>query len=237
MDGRTLNFDLGGGVAGLNTGLNFTMRDRETQSLWHQATGEAFLGPLKGKRLTIVPFEITTWGEWRVQHPDTLALALESRYQDQYRRMAERVAGLRAAATPERAPLRDDPRLPPHEQVVGIETRDGHKAYPLALVGKQTALNDQVGSTPVLLIHSTAGDSITAFSRRLHGRTLTFRAAKPGAADVVDNETASTWTRYGESVAGTLKGEKLESMTPLPSFWFAWAEYFPDTEVYSAGVR
>ena len=213
------------------------MRDRQTESDWQQATGEAFAGPMKGRRLTMLPFVLTTWGEWRAEHPETLALVREPRYQDQYRRMAERVAGLGAAAAPERAPLRDDPRLPPHEQVVGIEARDGHKAYPIALVGKQTALNDQVGSTPVLLIHSAAGDSITAFSRQLHGRTLTFRAAKPGASDVVDNETGSTWTRYGQGVAGTLKGEKLEPMTPLPSFWFAWAEYFPDTEIYSAGTR
>ena len=41
------------------------MLDRETGSRWQQATGECFEGPLQGKRLTLVPFLLTTRGEWR----------------------------------------------------------------------------------------------------------------------------------------------------------------------------
>ncbi|MBI3047498.1 MAG: DUF3179 domain-containing protein [Acidobacteria bacterium] len=80
IDGRTLDFDTGSGL-GLR-GMNFMMRDRETGSTWQQATGEAFDGPLKGKRLTIAPFELTTWEAWRARHPDTLALVPEARFED-----------------------------------------------------------------------------------------------------------------------------------------------------------
>ena len=161
----------------------------------------------------------------------------EPRYQAQYELMARRVANLLASPSPERGTLRDDPRLPPHEQVLGIEVGGGHKAYPLAQLRKQTVLHDQVGSTPVLLVHSAAGDTTTAFSRLLGGRTLTFRAGKVGAGEIVDSETGSKWTLYGECIEGKLMGEKLGAITLLPSFWFSWAQFFPDTQVYSAAAR
>ena len=117
--------------------------------------------------------------------------------------------------------------------VLGIDAGNSRKAYPVALLRKQGVLNDQVGSVPVLLIHS-AGDTTTVFSRLVGRRTLTFHAAKPG---VVDSETGSTWTPYGECIAGKLKGEKLETITPSPTFWFSWAEFYPDTQVFTAAAR
>jgi hypothetical protein len=161
IDGKPLDFDSSSSGFGLR-GMNFVMRDRDTGSAWQQATGEAFEGPLKGKRLTIVPFEITTWGEWRTRYPQTMALVPEARFEDQYRLMAQRVANLLRSTTPREATLR----------------------------------------------------------------------ATTAAGRVVDTETGSTWTPYGECVAGSLKGERLESITPLPSFWFSWAQFYPDTEVY-----
>lgn len=230
VEGKALTFSR----TGLK-GSNFFMRDSETGSDWQQLTGECFEGPLKGKRLARVNFLFTTWGEWRAQHPQTLALVPEPAYKANYEIMARRNAtSLSGNQPPERGAIREDPRLPPHEQVVGIEVRDAQKAYPLALVRKQAVLNDQVGSTPVLLVHSAAGDTMMAFSRLLNGRTLTFRAGKSGAMDaLIDNETSSKWTAYGECIAGKLKGQKLDTIVPLPSFWFAWAEFFPGTQVYS----
>jgi len=56
-------------------GMNFTFADRETGTRWQQETGEAFEGPLKGSRLEIYPFLITTWKEWSI----TLARPLSER--------------------------------------------------------------------------------------------------------------------------------------------------------------
>lgn len=244
MDGKKLDFDgsgcgSGGGLA--LRGSNFTMRDRETCSRWQQATGEAFEGPLKGKRLPVVPFRLTTWGEWLSQHPETLALVPEPRYEAQYDLMGQMIVNLRRAtqvgvlgseSDRSRAPLRNDPRLPPTEQIFGLEIGGNHKAYPLALLRNGGVVNDQMGATPVLLVHAEAGDTTSAFTRQLGGRTLTFRRAKSGGANMVDAETGSTWTPYGECIGGRLKGEQLEELTALPSFWFSWAQFFPDTEVY-----
>lgn len=96
-------------------------------------------------------------------------------------------------------------------------------------------MNDVVGSTPVLVVHAAASDTTTAFSRVVGGRSLTFRAA--GSSTIVDNETGSKWSTYGECVEGSLKGQKLERVIPQTVSWFAWAEFHPDTEVFTAAAH
>jgi hypothetical protein len=50
--------------------------------------------------------------------------------------------------------------------------------------------------------------------------------------ELTDKQTHSRWTAYGRCVAGRLKGEQLKPLLPEPSFWFAWAEFYPRTGVY-----
>jgi Protein of unknown function (DUF3179) len=216
------------------------MRDSETGSHWQQLTGECFEGPMKGKRLQAFPFLVTTWGEWRAKHPQTLALVPEPAYKANYAIMADRIATLPygSSQSPKRELLRHDSRLAAYEQIMGIEIGRAHKAYPLALLRRHVVLNDRVGSLPVLVVYMAASDTTTVFSRVLRGRTLVFRAAEDGAADVlVDKGTGSKWTAYGDCISGKLKGQKLDTIVPLPSLWFAWAEFYPDTAVYSAQAK
>jgi len=61
------------GMSGM-VGTNVVLGDQETGTSWQQATGEAIEGPLKGRRLTMVTFIHTTWGEWRAEHPRALIM-------------------------------------------------------------------------------------------------------------------------------------------------------------------
>lgn len=229
VDGKRLTFQRAG-----NRGNNFYMSDAETGSFWQQIGGECFEGPMKGKRLTMVPFLYTTWKEWRTQHPDTLALVPEPAYKKGYDQMAQRIASIQygSSRNPGRPLVREaDSRLPNYAEVIGIEIGSAHKAYPATILSKEHVLDDQIGSTPILLIDLPGSDTVIAFSRALTGRTLTFQPAQNG--DIVDQETHSQWNPYGECTFGKLKGRKLQRIIVQPGFWFAWAEFFPDTQVYS----
>ena len=233
VDGKKYTFELAG-----NRGNNFFMRDLETDSHWQQIGGDCFEGPMKGKRLTMVPFLYTTWGEWRKQHADTLALIPEPAYKEAYEFMNQRITNWTFSSNkkPGRDLIREqDNRLANYEQVIGIEAAEAHKAYPVSELKKKTLVNDNVGSAPVLVVYQTEIDTTTAFSRALNGRTLTFHSAASGK--ITDIETSSTWNAYGECIAGKLKGEKLAPIIPEPGAWFAWAEFHPDTQVYSAGSQ
>jgi len=61
------------GMSGM-VGTNVVLGDQETGTSWQQASGEAIEGPLKGRRLTMVTFIHTTWGEWRAEHPHALIM-------------------------------------------------------------------------------------------------------------------------------------------------------------------
>jgi hypothetical protein len=166
-------------------------------------------------------------------------LVPEAAYKDGYDLMAKSrvsVVPYGSNKKPDRELIwEQDARLPNYEQVIGIEIRDIHKAYPVSTLRKDPIVNDNVGSAPVLLVYTARNDTTTAFSRMLGSRTLTFHAA--GSGPMLDNETGSKWSAYGDCVEGKLKGQKLDRIVPQPGLWFAWAEFHPDTQVYAAGAH
>lgn len=50
---------------------NLVLYDAATESYWSQLLAEALCGPQKGETLTILPLRVTTWDEWRADHPET----------------------------------------------------------------------------------------------------------------------------------------------------------------------
>ncbi len=217
--GKRLHFDYDSMVA-----ANEVFKDRETGSRWQQGTGTAISGPLKGTQLAIYPFLRTTWGEWMKQHPDTLVLKPLAGY-------AENMAGLNQAisrakfgegAAP-KAALSHDGRLRPRETVAGLEVRGEATAFPLSALRQVRVVNDEVGGTPVLIVHQPQSDTTTAFARRLRGRNLQFRAVDQEASKLMDLGTNSLWNAYGLCLSGPLKGSHLKQLVLEPEFWFAWS--------------
>ena len=62
------------GVSGKLWRSALVMYDRQTRSLWSQVNGTAMVGGSEGTKLAELPSTLTTWGEWRHRHPDTLVL-------------------------------------------------------------------------------------------------------------------------------------------------------------------
>jgi hypothetical protein len=128
-----------------------------------------------------------------------------------------------------------DDRLRPRETVVGLEVGAKVKAFPLSVLRNVRVVNDQVGGTPVVIVHQLASDTITAFDARLKGRALRFTPADQEADQLLDLETHSSWNAYGLCLGGPLKGSQLKSLILEPEFWFAWSEFHAKTSVYSSG--
>lgn len=228
--GRPLTF----ATAGVRGG-NEIFRDRQTGSLWQQSTAVAYAGPLKGTRLKLYPFLLTSWGAWRQLHPSTLVLKPLPGY-------AARLGMLNTflrqgvLGTAGRAPagaFGHDTRLRPRAAVVGLETGGAVKAYPIAALHRVRVVNDTVGSTPVLIVHQPASDTTTAFIAVAGGRRLRFRADDANADRISDLGTHSIWNAYGLCTAGPMKGTRLRRLMLEPEFWFAWSEFHPKTQVYS----
>jgi len=56
--------------SGVGATANLVMYDRATESYWSQLLGQAICGPRREDRLTVRPFELAEWGDWREDHPD-----------------------------------------------------------------------------------------------------------------------------------------------------------------------
>jgi hypothetical protein len=212
--------------------VNMTFADIETRTRWQQGTGEAFDGPLTGRRLEIHPFLIATWQEWRERHPETLVMepvpGFEPMYEDIWNLIQARRPG--RPAPPELLNQPQDARLPGYEPIIGLEAGGARRAYPLAVLRAEHVVNDRLGSEVVLLIANRTTDTVTVFSRSLGGRTLNFERQPTG--DLVDVETGSRWNAYGECLEGELRGSRLPALTGVPQFWWAWAQFSGGTDVY-----
>ncbi len=242
LEGQVLDF----GTTGKLRNSDLVMYDRQTESFWQQFTGEAIVGEFTGKRLTFLPSQVISFGDFVKQFPDGEVLARPSR-DGQFLRSYGRnpYVGYDSSTRPFLFTGVPDPRLPATERIVGITTETAAIAYPFSVLQEVGVINDEFEGTPVVVFHkagtASALDqgvisgskdvgSAAAFDRRLGDQTLTFAANGDGT--FTDAETGSTWDILGVAVDGPLAGSQLDRILSFDHFWFAWAAFFPSTQVY-----
>lgn len=121
VNGRVLTF----GVSGKLRNSDMIMYDRETQSWWQQAIGEAIVGDLTGARLKQLPTWMESWAEFKARNPDGLVMAQPS-FNRAYGRNPYR--GYDSSARP----FLYDGALPPHGiNPLARVVRVGNRAWPL----------------------------------------------------------------------------------------------------------
>ncbi len=225
------------GVSGLLYRDNLVMYDEATSSLWSQVRAQSIRGPMTGTTLSLLPSSLTTWGEWRSAHPDTRVLlpppisdtvkgevvrdVTKNPYGD-YENVTRIGVGPGQLA---------DTRLHPKALVIGVRSGEVARAYPLEAVrAAGGVVNDVVGERPVVV--AAAGETLVAYDRRVGGRVREFAPADDGTM----TGGGSRWSiPTGRAVDGPLEGEQLEPATGSSAmFWFAWTQFNPDTEIWSA---
>jgi uncharacterized protein DUF3179 len=232
VDGRQLHFQL----AGINN-QNFIMRDEETGSWWQQVTGEAILGPLKGKHLKQVFHDELSFAIWKREQPHGRVL----RPNEEIAQAGKYVPANweeRVAKMPVTTSIYLDKAFNPRELIVGLTVGESSKAYPLEALVKQRLIIDELEGRPIFLVIAEDQQSVRAFERTLDGRKLEF-FVKPdtGRAVLIDAETGSEWDFTGKVVAGPLAGKQLTKVPVLNDYWFDWKAYHPNTFIYELGNR
>ena len=223
VQGRTLTF----GVSGKLVRNSLVMFDRETGSLWSHLTGEAISGPLRGQPLTMMPSTQTTWGLWQRAHLKAQALVVSpGELRDPY-------AGYyRAGDTGINGRKHQDDRLPAKERVIGVRLGGEIKAYSFAALARNRVVDDTVGGTPLVIVFDGSSESGAAYRRDSTGQALDFQ---PGARplSMTDTQTGSEWDGLlGTATHGPSAGAVLAAVPFTYSFWFGWADFYPNTGVY-----
>ena len=207
------------------------MYDADTNSLWNQFTGRPVVGDLVGEgiELPILPVTLTTWAEWNRQHPDTTVLSLDTGHDRPYEKPGTPGAAyFDYFSSPSLmfpgGPGESDQRLRPKSQVfVAVLDSGESKAYPLELLGESAVINDAVSDVPVVLV-TDAGGGVQAFLRE--NRTYTL-AADGGLID----EQGRAWRVTPDGLSGP-SGESSARVSGHVAFWFGYASFRPDGELY-----
>jgi len=80
-------------------------------------------------------------------------------------------------------------------------------------------------------VSDPAAGAAAAFTRTLNGEVLAFDSVDD--MTMRDRETGSLWSAVrGEALSGPLAGAQLEQLPAFVSFWFAWSDFYPGTEVW-----
>ena len=110
--------------------------------------------------------------------------------------------------------------------------QEGQKAIAYRYLVGSPVLNDTFegrGLVATLVIETAA---INLFDRTVDGRMLTFDQANERGR-MADRETGSIWDkRTGEALSGELTGNRLEPALFISAFWFAWSDFWPETDLY-----
>ena len=209
------------------------MYDHQTDTLWSQFLSRGVKGPLAGQPLEIIPSIQTTWDQWQRLHPETLVLDKRGAYQrdayESYYRGGS--AGILGEAN-------KDGRLPGKELVVGIALEGSAKAYPFHVMAEERVINYTFLGEAVVVTFQPVSETGAVFKGQADGRALTFHTL-PDASDglmlMQDQQTGSTWQAVtGRAIEGPLAGTALQRLPSHYSFWFAWSDFHPDTELFEA---
>ena len=226
------------GTSGLLYRSNKVMYDRLTESLWRMFTGEPVVGPLadSGIKLSFFPVELTTWGEWVAQHPDTTVLSIAT--------------GLYAPDSYEheddpRAVYNDyftspDTRFPVWERsdalatkavVLGLNHGGESRAYPVETLQRERVVNDTLGGRDIVILGSSISQGTRVYLR--DGIDFAFAGDDPtpgGLATTLTGDGA-TWT-VTEDYLEAPGGRRLDRVPSHMSFWFGWFAFNTDTTIY-----
>jgi len=242
VDGQVLDF----GTTGRLRNSNLVMYDRQTESWWQQATGEAIVGDLLGTQLSLYPASIIAWGDFMAAFPDGMVLSRETGFSRQYGKNP--YGGYDNINNSPFLFRGDTPgQLAAMERVLALELNGETVAYSYSILSDERVIHDQVGGEDVVVFWSegTASaldssrisegrdvGSASAFSPILDGERLSFTPQEDGL--FIDDSTGSSWNIFGQAVSGPSKGATLAPLTAVNHFWFDWVAFKPETRIFEA---
>jgi hypothetical protein len=222
------------GTSGDLVNSNLLMYDRQTDSQWPQILGQAITGPATREMLTEIPLDWTTWGRWRDVHPDTDVLSTKTGHIRDYGRDPY------GSYTPpggyyEDPPLffqvlHEDDRFPNKEVFIGVKSGRARLAVRKSTLRDRGVVQKAIGRRLVALLYDPELDAGRAYVAEVGGNTVRLRREdEPG--QYVDALSDTVWDPSGTAVSGDLRGNRLKRLPSYDVMWFAWAAFFPNTQV------
>ena len=206
------------------------MYDHQTESLWHNLTGEPVVGKLaeSGIKLKVLPVVITTWEQWLKDHPDTVVLDIKTGFDRDY--TPGKPYGPYFASPGTMFPVSPrDERLAPKSYVFALRLDDQPRAYPLALLQEKQLVNDTLANVKLTILAEKQSRTVRAYERK----DYTFGPGESARA-VIELTSQETWQVHEEYLLNPRTEERLPRAGGHVSYWFGWYAFYPTTDIYAA---
>jgi hypothetical protein len=242
VEGLILDF----GTTGRLRYSNLIMYDRQTETWWQQASGEAIVGQMTRTQLKFLPAPIVAWQDFQAEFPAARVLSQDTGFNRPYGENP-----YRGYDDINRSPfLYDGPetpdQLPAMARILAVELQGDSVAFAYDLLAERGVVNAAVGGEPIVVMWQPGTASAldtgqiaqgrdvgaaTAYSRVSNGQVLTFVFID---GVIEDEQTGSSWNLFGLAFDGPLSGSRLEPVVGVNHFWFSWVAFKPETRVHLA---
>jgi hypothetical protein len=221
------------GVSGLLYNANLIPYDRNTNSNWSQMLLESVNGELIGTKIETYLALETTWSQIQQIYPAAKVLTTNTGYSKDYSFYP--YGDYKTNHDKLIFPVSfEDGRLLRKERVLGVLNQSA-KAYWIKAFGDGIKLvNDSIGGKNIIVAGSTAKNFAVAFEKSLSGSNekLTFAPVQNSLPIIMTDNLGNKYDIFGKVVEGPAIGNSLKPVTNYMSYWFAWAAFYPTTELY-----
>ncbi|MBC8046685.1 MAG: DUF3179 domain-containing protein [Fimbriimonadaceae bacterium] len=228
------------GVSGLLFNSNVIPYDRETGSHWSQMKQQCINGAFYKQVVKNYNVIETTWKTWKKLYPESEVLSFETGFTRDYNEypyfdyMENEDIFFETEF--------DNDSLFQKERLFGIINNN--------LSGKNdelgqakcyffnnfkhgiTVINDSVFGKNIVLIGSLQDDFIVAYENNINGNKITLKPIIGKLPAIVTDEAGNLFDVLGNCIEGNLKGSQLKSVDGFIAYWFAWAAFYPEVELY-----
>ncbi len=206
---------------------NAMFEDATTHSWWRQVSGEAIIGPSKGKKLNEISSEQMTLRAWLDRYPNSTILQPDPKFKDRYESLGKYDEGKMEG----RLEGRDSLSWKDKSWVVGVPMGLFAKAYDWNELIQAKAINDQIAGKPIVVAIEKDSATFHVWMSIVQGDTLQFQVTD-SLKSLKDTKYGSRWNWKGECEDGKFVGSKLTPVQSYQEFWHSWKTFHPNTEQY-----
>lgn len=225
IDGTETTF----GVSGLLYNTNLIPYDRKTNSNWSQMRLQSVNGELKETFVKTLPIFETSWATAKQLYPNAKVVSTNTGFSRSYG--VYPYGNYKTSHSSLLFPVNhEDNRLNAKERVLGILGESKQKAYRIADFVNDEIIVDTLESDLLLIYGNNKRNIITAFKMNNTQINKTFSVLENQAPYILVDNEGTKFDSFGNSDIGPA-----ESLIPAKSFvayWFAWAAFYPLTDLY-----
>jgi len=189
-------------------------------------------GTLASREVDVHPIIQTKWASWKKMFPNAMvvnnATGFNRDYKD-YPYGSYKDINNNNLIFPVR---NEDTRLPKKERVLGVITESFIKAYRQnSFINGISIIREDFGNQKLIVIGSKSDEFYLAYHTDLVDNSLEFQPVQNSLPIIMTDNEGGKWDIFGECVEGTRMGTRLLQAKSMMAYWFAWAAFYPQTEI------